>query len=429
MSVLVTGTDHYYMQRALQLAERGRGRTSPNPLTGCVVMRDGRVIGEGFHARRGARHAEAAALDACSENGEHPRGAHLYCNLEPCAAAYPGKLTPPCAGRIIRAGIGRVTVATLDPNPHVSGAGVRLLRAAGITVTVGVQCEAALRLNLPFFTAQHYRRPYVHLKIAQSLDGRIATRSGNSRWITDGAARRLVHRMRAEHDAILVGRETAVRDDPRLTVRDVEARDRPAATPWRVVLDSRLAVPLTAHLVSDDHAARTVVLTTAAADRTRHRELTARGVRVRTVAADPCGRPQIDAALHELYSLGIRSLLVEGGAAVYTSLLRAGRFDRLTTFVAPLLIGHGVDAVADLGTARVADAVRLQAVTTTVVNDQAVVSGYRDLDTLRRVVAPAGVRCAEEDEPYRVSDRWHEQRTVETVPAAARPPATAARAS
>ncbi len=385
----MTGTDHHrHMQRALRLAERGRGLTSPNPLTGCVLVKAGQVIGEGFHERHGARHAEAAALAACNES---PRGAHLYCNLEPCAAAYPGKLTAPCAGRIITAGIGRVTVATLDPNPHVSGAGVRLLREAGIAVTVGVQAEAALRLNLPFFTAVHYRRPYVHLKIAQSLDGRIATRSGNSRWITDGAARRLVHRMRAEHDAILVGRETVLRDDPRLTVRDVEAGARPT-TPWRVVLDSRLTLSLTAHLVSDEHAARTVVLTTTAAGPAWRRELTARGVQVHAVAADPSGRTEIDAALKALHDRGIRSVLVEGGAAVYTSLLRAGRFDRLTVFVAPLLIGDGIDAIGNLGTGRVADAVRLQGVTTTVVNDQVVVSGYRDLDALRRVVVPTTER-------------------------------------
>ena len=385
--MIVTGTNqHHHMQRALQLAERGRGRTSPNPLTGCVVVKDGRVIGEGFHERHGARHAEAAALDACRES---PRGAHLYCNLEPCAATYPGKLTPPCAARIIRAGIGRVTVATLDPNPRVCGAGVRLLREAGIPVTVGAEAEAALRLNVPFFAAVHYRRPYVHLKIAQSLDGRIATRGGDSQWITDAAARRVVHRMRAEHDAILVGRETALRDDPRLTVRDLEAGARPAATPWRVVLDSRLALPATARLASDEHAARTIVLTTAQADPARRRELIDRGVQVDDVAAGADGRADIDAALQALHDRGIRSLLVEGGGAVYTSFLRAGRFDRLTVFVAPLLIGDGVAAVGDLGNERIADATRLQGVTTTIVSDQVMVSGYRDLGALRRVVLPA----------------------------------------
>ena len=386
--MIVTGTNqHHHMQRALQLAERGRGRTSPNPLTGCVVVKDGRVIGEGFHERHGARHAEAAALDACSES---PRGAHLYCNLEPCAASYPGKLTPPCAARIIRAGIGRVTVATLDPNPRVCGAGVRLLREAGIPVAVGAEAETALRLNVPFFAAVHYRRPYVHLKIAQSLDGRIATRGGDSQWITDAAARRVVHRMRAEHDAILVGRETALRDDPRLTVRYLEAGARPAATPRRVVLDSRLALPATARLASDEHAARTIVLTTAQADPARRRELIDRGVQVDDVAAGAGGRADIDAALQALHDRGIRSLLVEGGGAVYTSFLRAGRFDRLTVFVAPLLIGDGVAAVGDLGNERIADAPRLQGVTTTIVNDQVVVSGYRDLGALRRVVLPAG---------------------------------------
>ena len=387
----VTGTsDYHHMQRALQLAEGGRGRTSPNPMTGCVVVNYGRVIGEGFHERHGARHAEAAALDACRENNENPRGAHLYCNLEPCAAAYPSKLTPPCAAAIIRAGIARVTVATLDPDPHVSGAGIRLLHEAGIAVTVGVQAEAALLLNVPFFTAAHYGRPYVHLKIAQSLDGRIAARGGDSRWITDTAARRIVHRMRAEHDAVLVGRGTALHDDPRLTVRDVEAGARPAAPPWRVVLDSRLALPADARLASDEHAARTIVLTTGQAEPARRRELNARGVQVQVVEDASDGRLDIDAVLQALHARGIRSLLVEGGGAVYTSFLRAGRFDRLSVFVAPLLIGDGVAAVGDLGIERIAGAARLQGVATTVVNDQVVVSGYRDLGTLRQAVLPEG---------------------------------------
>lgn len=384
----MTGTSHCnHMQRALQLAAHGRGRTSPNPLTGCVVMKDGRVIGEGFHERHGARHAEAAALDACRES---PRGAHLYCNLEPCAAAYPGKLTPPCAPRIIRAGLQRVTVATLDPNPRVSGSGVALLRSAGIQVTVGVQAEAALRLNLPFFTATHYRRPFVHLKIAQSLDGRIATGSGHSRWITDAAARGVVQRMRAEHDAILVGRGTALRDDPRLTVREIDDPGlRSAPPPRRVVLDSRLSLPPGARLASNGQARRTMLLTTAGADPARRRALAARGVQVHEVAADAAGRVDLDAALQTLYEHGIRSLLVEGGAAVYTSLLRAGRFDQLTVFLAPLLIGAGVDAVGDLGSERLSDAVRLHGVTTTAINEQVMVTGYRDLDSLRRVVLPA----------------------------------------
>lgn len=355
-------------------------------------MKAGRVIGEGFHERRGARHAEAAALDACRES---PRGAHLYCNLEPCAAAYPGKLTPPCAPRIIRAGLEQVTVATLDPNPRVSGSGVALLRNAGIQVTVGVQAEAALRLNLPFFTAAHYRRPFVHLKIAQSLDGRIATGSGHSRWITDAAARRVVQRMRAEHDAILVGRGTALRDDPRLTVREVDDPGlRAAPPPRRVILDSLLSLPAGARLASDGHARRTMVLTTSRADPARRRALAARGVQVHTVAADAAGRVDLDEALRTLYEHGIRSLLVEGGAAVYTSLLRAGRFDQLTVFLAPLLIGAGVDAVGDLGSERLTDAVRLHGVTTTPINEQVMVTGYRDLDALRRAVLPAAAAPA-----------------------------------
>ena len=359
-------------------------------MTGCVVVKDGRVIGEGFHERHGARHAEAVALDACRKTNQDLRAAHLYCNLEPCAAAYPGKLTPPCAAAIVRAGIARVTVATLDPNPHVSGAGIRLLREAGIAVTVGVEAEAALLLNVPFFTAAHYGRPYVHLKIAQSLDGRIAARGGDSRWITDADARRIVHRMRAEHDAVLVGARPRCTTIPRLTVRDVETGARPAVTPRRVVLDSRLALPAAARLASDEHAARTIVLTTEQADPARRREFAARGVQVQVVAADAGGRTDIGAVLQALHARGIRSLLVEGGGAVYTSFLRAGRFDRLSVFVAPLLTGDGVAAVGDLGIERIAGAVRLQGVATTVVNDQVMVSGYRDLGTLRHAVLPAG---------------------------------------
>ena len=508
-------TEHSrHMRRALDLALGGRGRTSPNPLTGCVVVKDGRVIGEGFHRRHGAAHAEAAALDACRED---PRGAHLYCNLEPCARVYPGKLTPPCAERIIRAGIGRASIATLDPAPQVSGAGVQQLRAAGIAVTIGEQAEAALRLNLPFFTAVHYRRPFVHLKAAQSLDGRIATASGNSQWITDQAARAVVHQMRAEHDAVLVGRVTALRDNPRLTVRTPTTAGPEAPTPWRVVLDERLELPPSAHLVSDQHAARTLILTAdragaaavpgagggrgepgtgdyrrahdhagaaarsaaepgervtgnrssgeqssvdpnsadraahdrgssecaacdraagaagaravavgavavraaavravavravavraaavraatgdqtavsgAAADQLQRRRaaLEAHGAQVVTVAADAAGRLDLAAVLAVLYDRGIRSLLVEGGSEVHTSLLKAGLFDQVTLFVAPLLIGRGVEFVGDLETGLVADAIRLQGVTTGTINDQVMISGYRDLDRIRRIVTP-----------------------------------------
>ena len=259
-------TEHSrHMQRALDLAVGGRGRTSPNPLTGCVVVKDGRVIGEGFHRRHGAAHAEAAALEACSED---PRGAHLYCNLEPCARVYPGKLTPPCAGTHHPGG----NQPGLHCHPR-SRTGRSAVPASSSSAPPASRSRSASRprrhcgLNLPFFTAVHYRRPFVHLKAAQSLDGRIATASGNSQWITDQAARAVVHELRAEHDAILVGRVTALRDNPRLTVRPsteaaaAAAGNAAAPVPWRVVLDERLELPPSAHLVSDHHAARTLILT------------------------------------------------------------------------------------------------------------------------------------------------------------------------
>jgi diaminohydroxyphosphoribosylaminopyrimidine deaminase/5-amino-6-(5-phosphoribosylamino)uracil reductase len=386
--------DETHMLRALALAGRGRGHVAPNPLVGSVVVRDGETLGEGFHARHGDRHGEVAALDSCTRD---PANATLYCNLEPCATNYSademhprGKLTGPCTDRIIGERISRVVIATLDPNPHVAGAGVRQLRAAGVRVDVGTCSEAALPLNVAYFTNELHRRPFVHLKIAQSLDGRIATETGESQWITDADARAQVHRMRSEHDAVLVGRGTAAADNPRLTDRR-HPTETTGPQPWRVVLDSQLRLPASVHLLSDGLVARTIVLTSQTADRSRLTAIRATSASVIELAPSPQAGGGLDLrmALEELWNRGIRSILVEGGQQVYTTLLRERLYDQLTVFIAPTFIGTGVDALGDLGTDRIANAQQLEGFTMSRLNDQVVASGFRSLSAIRDAVVPA----------------------------------------
>jgi diaminohydroxyphosphoribosylaminopyrimidine deaminase/5-amino-6-(5-phosphoribosylamino)uracil reductase len=231
--------DRYCMKRALTLARRGMGKTSPNPMVGAVIARDGRITGEGWHRRYGGKHAEAEAMGSCLAAGENAKGGTLYCTLEPCCFTAPDKHQPPCAELVIKSGIRRAVIAGLDPFKRVNGAGAAMLREAGIIVETGLFAEAEAELNRGYYTFQQKGRPFVHLKIAQTLDGRIAATEGvpGDRWITDEAARKIVHRMRAEYDAVLVGRGTVLADDPELTVRLVRGRN-----PLRVILDSRLSL-------------------------------------------------------------------------------------------------------------------------------------------------------------------------------------------
>lgn len=385
MMVTRTKNQESYMQRAIELAERGRGLTTPNPLTGCVVVKDGRVLGEGYHKGYRKQHAEVAALQSCTES---PRGAQLFCNLEPCSQSYTGKSTPPCVPEIIRAGISVVTISTLDPNPFVNGQGVDRLRAVGIKVEIGDNAEAALKLNLPFFTGIHYHRPFVHIKIAQSLDGRIATRNGDSQWITDQTARRLAHEIRSKNDAILIGCNTAIQDDPKLTVRYGRTQQSSPKIPWRIVLDTKLRLSTSAKLVTDQYVDQTIVLTSDLADKERQKQLVDTGIRVIQVPVEPSGWLDLKHILKTLYTLGIRSILVEGGNKIFTSFLKSNNFDQITAFVSPIIIGTGIPTTGDLGNERINEVERLQDVTTKIINDQVMISGFRNLDALRNLVLP-----------------------------------------
>lgn len=317
------GADGRFMRRALELAERGWAQTAPNPMVGAVVVRDGRMAGEGFHATYGAEHAEPVALDAA---GERARGATLYVTLEPCA--HQGK-RPPCTPRVIASGVARVVIAARDPNP-VAGGGAELLRAAGIEVVAGVEEAAARELNAPFFHRFAFDRPWVTLKLALSRDGAIADSGRTPSSITGEESRREVHRQRAGADAIAVGIGTVLADDPLLTVRGVDA---PRVAPMRVVFDRAARLPLDSRLMRTIDAARVVVVTNGSAPE-RERELERAGATVIRAAGTAD-------ALRALKGMGVDSLYAEGGAGVVGELLDTGSVDRLIIFQSPVVLGAG----------------------------------------------------------------------------------------
>jgi diaminohydroxyphosphoribosylaminopyrimidine deaminase/5-amino-6-(5-phosphoribosylamino)uracil reductase len=345
------------MRAALALAQRGLGRVWPNPAVGCVLVRegDGTVIARGWTQPGGRPHAETEAL---ARAGEGARGATAYVSLEPCA--HHGR-TPPCAEALVAAGVGRVVAAIEDPDPRVAGRGLARLRAAGIPLTLGVGAAEAEELNAGFFSRIKQGRPLVTLKLASSLDGRIATRRGDSRWITGEAARRRAHGLRASHDAILVGTETALADDPELTCRLPGLSGR---SPVRIVLDRQLRLPLTAKLIAGARQQPTWLATAPQSDVARRAVLAGQGVQIIEVPPETSGeggRLSLTALLHALGARGITRLLVEGGGRLAAALLTADLVDRLVWFRAAALIGgDGLPALADLGLDRVADAARFR---------------------------------------------------------------------
>ncbi|MBM3534325.1 MAG: bifunctional diaminohydroxyphosphoribosylaminopyrimidine deaminase/5-amino-6-(5-phosphoribosylamino)uracil reductase RibD [Alphaproteobacteria bacterium] len=338
------------MERALVLAHRGLGQVWPNPAVGAILVRDGKAIAEGWTQKGGRPHAETIALAAA---GAEARGATLYVTLEPCA--HHGK-TPPCADAVIAAGIARVVAAVEDPDPRVSGQGLARLREAGVAVEVGEGAAAAREINLGFFTRVTAGRPMVTVKLATSLDGRIATHTGESQWITGEAARLEGHRLRADHDAIMVGAGTALADDPSLTCRLPGFEDR---RPIRIVVDSRLRLPLTSRLVVTAREVPTWVMALAEADRLRRRAFADLGVEILEVPPEEIGRPDIGKALQLLGERGLTRLLVEGGGRLVASLLSIGAVDRLVWFRAPVVIGgDGIPAAAPFGVDRLSQAPR-----------------------------------------------------------------------
>jgi diaminohydroxyphosphoribosylaminopyrimidine deaminase/5-amino-6-(5-phosphoribosylamino)uracil reductase len=337
--------DERFMKRALRLSERARGQTSPNPLVGAVLVRDGRIVGEGYHRRAGEPHAEVVALDRA---GGLAKGATLYVSLEPCC--HFGR-TPPCVDRIIERGVSEVVCALTDPDPRVSGRGIEKLREAGIEVRLGVLEEAARNTNEVYLKYITTGLPFVTLKLAQSLDGRIATGSGDSKWITGEKARRFVHRLRSQVDAVMVGVDTVIRDDPQLNVRWVKGMN-----PLKIVMDSRLRIPMAAQVFEEE---RTILATTERSSEEKRRVLEEKGAQV-WILPERDSRVDLTEFMRKAGREGITSILIEGGSKVATSALKAGVVDKLMIFIAPKLIGTGTDAVGDLGIARIEEAIGLE---------------------------------------------------------------------
>jgi diaminohydroxyphosphoribosylaminopyrimidine deaminase/5-amino-6-(5-phosphoribosylamino)uracil reductase len=315
------------MLAALSEAEKGRGRTYPNPAVGAVIARGRRIVGAGFHRRWGLPHAEVEAIRSA---GPRSRGADLYVTLEPCC--HYGK-TPPCTDAIVESGLRRVVVSTIDPNPAVRGNGLRRLRQAGITVEVGLEAEAARKLNEAYYKFMTDGRPFVTLKIGQTLDGKIAMRDGRSRWITSVPARHMGRRMRAAAQAVMVGAGTVIKDNP--TLFPVPRRKR---NYYRCVLDSGLKISPESSLVGTAENVKTIVYCCRDSAK-RRRRLESKGVIVRKVGSSPEGGVDLDQVLHDLGSMGIMHLFVEGGSRVASSFMRSGLVDKLAAFVAPKLVG------------------------------------------------------------------------------------------
>jgi diaminohydroxyphosphoribosylaminopyrimidine deaminase / 5-amino-6-(5-phosphoribosylamino)uracil reductase len=319
-------TDEQWMKKVLRLAEKGRGRTSPNPMVGAIIVKGGKVIGRGYHARAGAPHAEILSLQ---QAGEKAKGSVLYINLEPCT--HFGR-TPPCAPRVIGAQVKRVVIGMEDPNPRVKGRGILSLRQAGIEVEVGILGKECRRLNESFCKYIVEKEPFVVLKVASTFDGKIATQKGDSQWITGGSARRFVHRLRDQVDGVLVGIGTILKDDPRLTARINGGHD-----PYRIVLDSHLKIPERAR-VFDGSPSRVIVATTREGSKEKRGRLERRGVRVLVLDSKE-GRVDLKACLKRLGSVGIMTLLVEGGSKVNGSFLDEMAVDKFYFFFSPKWMG------------------------------------------------------------------------------------------
>jgi len=337
--------DNDYMKIALKLAARGRGYASPNPMVGAVIVKNNRIIGQGYHECCGKNHAEVNAIKNATENVS---GATIYVTLEPCC--HYGK-TPPCTELIIRHKLKRVVIGAMDSNPLVSCKGIDRLHEAGIKTTVGVLENECRSLNEVFFHYMETGMPFVTVKYAQTLDGRIATSTGHSQWISSPASLSFAHRLRAEHDAILVGIGTVIKDNPTLTVRRVKGRN-----PLRVVVDSALAVPLAANVMQELAAAPTLIATTKKASDKKFVALKKAGANLMTVTPGKKGYVDLKKLLEILAGMQISSVLIEGGAQIITSAFKENLVNRLVTVIAPKIIGQGIEAVGDLNIRDLKDA-------------------------------------------------------------------------
>lgn len=359
--------DQRMMDLCLSLASRASGRTAPNPLVGCVIVRDGQIVGQGFHPEAGQPHAEVFAL---REAGELAKGATVYVSLEPCS--HYGR-TPPCSEALIAGGVGKVVVGMVDPNPQVAGSGIAKLRQAGIEVVVGVQEEACRRLNEGFIHRMLHRQPLGILKYAMTLDGKIATDTGHSAWVTSPEARSEVHKLRKSCDAVIIGANTARRDNPRLTSRSSDRADNPL----RVVMSRNLDLPREAHLW-DTTEADTLVLTEVGVNRDFQQFLTEKGVEVVEISSlSPA------TVMAYLYDRSCLSVLWECGGILAARAIAEGSVQKILAFIAPKIIGGETapSPVGDLGLTKMTEALTLEKLTVRSIGSDYLIEGYLPLDS------------------------------------------------
>ena len=329
--------DNYYMGIAIRLARRGVGKTSPNPMVGSVIVANGKLIGQGYHKRCGDHHAEINAINSTKKN---INGSTVYVTLEPCS--HYGR-TPPCVDALVQVNPERVVVGSLDPDPEVNGRGIKTLRSKGIKVDVGICESECIQLNEYYFKFIKTGMPYITVKYAQTLDGRIATRSGDSQWISSEASRKYVHRLRGINMGIMVGVGTVVADNPQLTVRHVRGKN-----PFRIIVDSKLRIPVKSSVLTDVNAHLTIIATTSSASSVKMAAIKKLGVEVWVVKKERNGRVGLKDLLRKLGKREIMSVLVEGGSEMITSLLKAGLVDKMIIPIAPKIVGKGLEAIGDL---------------------------------------------------------------------------------
>ncbi len=353
------------MKKTIELALKAKGRTSPNPMVGALVVKDEKVIASGYHKKAGTPHAEVIALNKAASSA---RGATLYVNLEPCC--HIEKRTPPCTKAIIESRIKRVVVGTLDPNPKVSGKGIDELRHSGIRVDVGVMEEEAKRLNMAFIKYITQSMPFVIMKVAQSLDGKIATASGESRWITGEKSRLMAHRLRNEVDAVMVGIGTVLKDDPALTTRIPDGRD-----PYRVIVDSSLRIPLSAKALIEP--SKVIIAVTERAPQDKRDVLKEMGVDI-IILKHEDGEVPLKSLMRELAKREILTLMIEGGSSINASALREGIVDKAMFFISSKIIGgkHSIASVGGIGPETLRDVVTLSDLKIRRIAEDVLIEGY-----------------------------------------------------
>ncbi len=349
-----------YMELTIRLAEKGRGLTSPNPMVGCIIVKRGRIVGKGFHKKAGTEHAEILAI---AEAGKKAINSTMYVNLEPCS--HWGR-TPPCTERIVEAGVREVIIGMKDPNPLVDG--FRELKFRGLKTKMGILEKEARKLNEAFIKYIRTKRPFVIIKVAMSLDGKIATKTGNSKYITSKEARTYVHQLRSEVDAVMVGLNTVLRDNPELTPRLVKGKD-----PMKIVVDSKLKIPKSCHLMKEP--GKLIIATTGKAPKNYIKKLQQKGVNV-IVTKSKNGMVDLQDLAKHLGKHEITSVMIEGGSQLNSSAIKEGIVDKVLIFTAPKIIGNGIGAIGSLGIKNISNAIDIKNPVCRRVGNDMMVEGY-----------------------------------------------------